>query len=222
MLREGERAIFEITRFLNEKFAKTIFMEVHPKYSPVPRIEVSDRPIQVKIGVDPFNAEGPLIMHEMTHAIAFNYNRFFAEGLAIFMQYKFTKERFWPFPDLGLEQLMIKYGEALFPLNKLILETNDNLNFFGFETVNSFENRLAYVEAGSFVKFLIEEQGLRKFKSIYKMVDDASISPNQARSLKEVYGIPLTQLEERWLEKTGVVKSIFCRPIEEESKDGDY
>lgn len=222
ILKQGEKAIFEITRFLNEKFAKTIFMEVHPRYSPVPRIEISDRPIHLKIGVDPFNAEGPLIMHEMTHAIAFNYNRFFAEGLAIFMQYKFTKERVWPFPDLELEELMIKYGEVLFPLNKLVLETNGNLIFFSLKVINSFKNRLAYIESGSFVKFLIEEQGLRKFKSIYKIVDDLSISPQQARALKEVYGISLTELEEKWLEKTGVVKSNFCPPIEKEGKNGGY
>ncbi|MDI6795753.1 MAG: PDZ domain-containing protein, partial [Desulfatibacillaceae bacterium] len=49
---------------------------------------------------------------------------------------------------------------------------------------------VAYVQAGSFVRFLVEEFGLEKFKLLYARPD-----------LKAVYGKSLLWLEEQWLLK---------------------
>ncbi|GAG39452.1 unnamed protein product, partial [marine sediment metagenome] len=69
--------------------------------------------------------------------------------------------------------------------------------------IGSKESRppVAYPEAASFVKFLIDKYGKDKFLKAYKTLrnsDDKSVQQKNIRGLKQIYGKTLTELEKEW------------------------
>ena len=114
------------------------------------------------------NKRAPIV-HEVAHVIANKHrgNKFFNEGLAEFFQDKFGEDAggitYYKEPQyLSLDDLVIKYKDSLISLYYL-KHKND---VFGVR--NKSENRkLAYIEAGSFIKFLYEKYGEHKLQDLY-------------------------------------------------------
>ena len=75
---------------------------------------------------------------------------------------------------------------------------------FKFAEIGSVESQyaIAYPEAGSFIKFIIEKYGIVKFLETYKSLEnsyDPIISNNNRKRFEEIYNISLTDIEQLWL-----------------------
>lgn len=116
------------------------------------------------------NEKQAAIIHEMVHVYAPNQNRFLAEGLAVYLHHKLGGNPAFPnfgrnlsgltdgvFPGLGLAEL-----DAISTPRRL-------------ELSGRIDEKSAYIVAGSFVGFLIENYGVEKFKGLY------ALSPLQPR-----------------------------------------
>lgn len=55
-----------------------------------------------------------------------------------------------------------------------------------------------YPQAGSFVKFLIDEYGLSRMKSIFRAVDEYDSTQSIMSSFESIYGFSLEEAERRW------------------------
>jgi hypothetical protein len=72
-----------------------------------------------------------------------------------------------------------------------------------YTEIGSRESRpfVAYPEAAAFVKFLIDEYGKDKFLCAYKVLrnsNDETIQKQNIKTLKQIYGKSLTELEKEW------------------------
>jgi hypothetical protein len=140
------------------------------------------------------------VMHEITHIIAPNYNRFLAEGLAVYVQEKFQSNEAPPIFGRDLHKGTSE--QQPIPLVALIKETKDTAYFWSRKMVQSQQQRSAYFHAGSLVRFLIEHESfgkdeatrLEKFKRFYGLADR-----HQRQEIFEaVYGVSLVELESMW------------------------
>lgn len=102
------------------------------------------------------------LLHEIVHIYAPNDNRFLAEGLAVYVHQKLADNR--AFPNFG-KPLDTEARERLAQIESL-----DRLN--GVRTPSPLGTVLseqsAYILAGSFVGFLIEQHGLTEFRKLYE------------------------------------------------------
>ncbi|MEM8995761.1 MAG: hypothetical protein AAGF23_13325 [Acidobacteriota bacterium] len=130
---------------------------------------------------------GLSIVHEVTHAVfpsAHRPDRFFDDGLAVHLQEKLGEAP--SFPQLreklhpATRRLAAELG-GFIPL----AETEAKRRRGSGDTV-----RLAYLQEGSFVRFLIETRGLDEFIGVYR----------DGVALESVYGMSLGDLEAEWLE----------------------
>lgn len=141
------------------------------------------------------------IVHEVTHIIAPNYNRFLAEGLAVYMQERFQKNNSPPILGRDLHQDTAQ--QDAIPLDDLIRETKDAFYYWSKAMSTTPENRNAYFHAGSLVKFLMENEyfgidektRLEKFKSLYGLADEGR---HGAKIFENVYGMEMKELENMW------------------------
>ena len=121
------------------------------------------------------------LLHEIVHNYAPNNNRFFQEGLAVYLQDKIGGNP--AFPIFG-ENLHVLARDGLSTVTSL-----RSLNSVRFprRLGTVMHERTAYILAGSFVGFLIEKYGLPKFKNLY-----------ETESYDRVYGKSLEILEREW------------------------
>jgi len=127
------------------------------------------------------NNDGALL-HEIVHIYAPNNNRFLAEGLAVYLPAKIGSNRAFPNFSDNLNVL----ARRRFPeVNSL-----ENLNTGGttrpWSTAGD-ERTTAYILGGAFVGFLIDRNGLPRFKKLYETGD-----------YDKVYGKSLEILEKEW------------------------
>jgi len=127
------------------------------------------------------NNDGALL-HEIVHIYAPNNNRFLAEGLAVYLQAKIGSNRAFPNFSDNLNVL----ARRRFPeVNSL-----ENLNTGGttrpWSTAGD-ERTTAYILGGAFVGFLIDRNGLPRFKKLYETGD-----------YDKVYGKSLEILDKEW------------------------
>jgi hypothetical protein len=126
------------------------------------------------------NRNGALL-HEMVHVYAPHDNRFLAEGLAVYLHQKLAANP--AFPNFGKPlhaeaQHRIAAIASLEELNAV--RTPKRLGgTLGEET--------AYLLAGSFVEFLVEQRGLPSFRRLW-----------EDSSYEAAYGKPLAELEKGW------------------------
>jgi hypothetical protein len=118
-------------------------------------------------------------MHEFNHIIVHNTwgnpsNKWMSEGFAVYSDDE------WGSYDL---HSLSKY---FLDKNKIIL-LNDLFGRF-----DSYEERITYPQAGSFVKYIIENYGSDKFRELWSKGDDA---------ISEVYNKSIYVLEKEWLEE---------------------
>ena len=126
-------------------------------------------------------AQRGALLHEIVHVYAPNTNRFLAEGLAVYLQQQLGGNPAFPNFGKDLRELartrLSKLG-SLEPLNNV--RTPRPLR-----TV--MQEQTAYILAGSFVGFLIENYGFGMFRNLYEV-----------GSYDSVYGKNLTALETEW------------------------
>ena len=137
------------------------------------------------------------IIHEVTHVFAPNANRFLAEGLAVYAQEHLGGQSAYPNFGRDLHEAATSFAAAsdLTMLDAIATPK-------GLRGPDRVEELKAYVVAGSFVRFLIETQGLAKFRVLYAktpMVPGKRMTSDPAR-WQGVYGASLEQLEKRWKE----------------------
>jgi len=125
-----------------------------------------------------------VIIHEVTHIIAKHENNsFFSEGLAVYFQERFGEFHGFPNYSVPLDDLVRNHKEQILHITKL---KNDNRIFEQFETE---QRRIAYIEAGSFINFLVVRYGEQKLAELHN---------SKSLNYKEVYGIEIQKLEAEW------------------------
>lgn len=127
------------------------------------------------------------IVHEVTHVLAVSAyrkerNRFYDDGLAVFLQQKFGPENNYPVRGTDIHVAVAKladsYGE-LIPLadaDQARRESGDR-------------RRLGYLQLGSFTQYLVENYGVDAYMRIYDGGDFESIT-----------GLTKQAAEQRWRE----------------------
>ena len=127
------------------------------------------------------------IVHEITHVFAVSagresQNRFYDDGLAVYLQQKFGPRVNYPSfgPDLHVSTAALAAeAGSLLPL--------DECDQARRVTDNPVKRRLAYLQLGSFTQFLIENFGVDTYFAIY------SGAPVQTAS-----GHTIDALEQQW------------------------
>jgi len=125
------------------------------------------------------------IVHEVTHIIAkHENNRFFSEGLAVYFQERFGEDHGFPnFSGVPLDDLVRRNKDQLMPIKKLM---NDNDIF---RQVGTERRRIAYIEAGSFINFLVVKYGEQKLADLHN---------SWTLNYKKIYGKNTKELEVEW------------------------
>lgn len=133
-------------------------------------------------------------IHEITHVYAPNGNRFLAEGLAVFAH-----------EHLGGPAAYPNFGADLHHLARRLHERANLLALDGLATpsrmlVSGLDEREAYIVAGSFVRFLVSEFGLERFREIYALTPLVPSERDAGRPERwyGVYGHDLAELERMW------------------------
>lgn len=103
------------------------------------------------------------ITHEIVHLIAPNGNRFLAEGLAVYAH-----------EHLGGQNAYPNNGRDLHRAARAFMSPENVVRLSAIATprrlmMDSLDQREAYLVAGSFVRFLIEEFGMDKFRELYAL-----------------------------------------------------
>ena len=136
--------------------------------------------------------ERNILYHEVAHIVSAqgdpNPHRYLHEGVAVYMEELFVKDRFLAHYPGGAHKYSAEKKEHLVPLEEL---DSEPVFAYGKYFDSSYDHiNLTYAQSASFVKYLIEKYGLEKFKDFffnYKLYD-------------EVYGKKLAALETEWLE----------------------
>jgi hypothetical protein len=124
------------------------------------------------------------IIHEVTHTFTnHQYNSFFTEGLAVYFQERFGENSSFPNYSEKLDDLVRKHEDQLLNLSQLM---NDN-EIFGL--LGTDLRRIAYIEAGSFINFLIEKYGEHRL---------GLLNNSNKLDYEKIYGKKLNALEEEW------------------------
>jgi hypothetical protein len=158
------------------------------------------------------------IMHELVHFYFPNGNRLLAEGLAVYLQAKIGGNP--AFPNFGtpldeavrehLSEMVpeFTYGDlkSLAPIHLAGLDAIATPNPLTLSVGQSdyaedpHEQARIYPIAGSFIQFLVDAYGMDKFRALFMRTP---LTPLQCEAGSperwiEVYGLSLTELEERW------------------------
>lgn len=162
------------------------------------------------------------ITHELVHVVAPNQNRFLAEGLAVFAQWKLYPTR-RVFPNFGepLHRAGKKFASDADIGFMDSIATPDTLRFAD-EAENSQnperedrhitsdrptaakpggDSARSYIVAGSFVQFLIARYGMSKFREVYDLTPLRVCEEGGGGALErwsDVYEKPLSTLESEW------------------------
>jgi len=124
--------------------------------------------------------------HEVIHAITYPIGRppaFFEEGLAVAYDWRFALEE-GEVHALARRKLL---QQQLFPLRSILTTS-------GFRAYNSITS---YIEAGSFVKYLMDTYGPDKMRSLFTL-PRYSDSREIEIAFKAIYGQSLSEMESEW------------------------
>jgi hypothetical protein len=136
-------------------------------------------------------AKNAAIVHEISHIITrHNNNYFFSEGLAIYFQERFGEDHGFPnFLGVPLDDLVRRHEDKLYEIDKLAYDNNI------FTQVGTKQREIAYIQAGSFINFLVITFGEKKLVELHnsRLID-----------YKTVYGKDIKELGIEW--KNNVLK----------------
>jgi hypothetical protein len=190
--REAERAYRAVTGYFGRGHARIISIRVGDRYD-VPTafhhrssiVLGANRVRGDAVDAGRWHALGPSIVHEITHLIAGQsaQGQFLDEGLAVFVQEKFKLPDDRSFPNMGrdLHAETVRWSREYGRLVPLA-ETHRA------DWLAGGPRDLIYLQGGSFVRFLVEAEGLDKFMAVYG-----------GRPYEAVYGRDLGALEREWL-----------------------
>jgi beta-lactamase regulating signal transducer with metallopeptidase domain/tetratricopeptide (TPR) repeat protein len=138
--------------------------------------------------------------HETTHVLMGPFGNppaLFVEGFAVYLAERLGAHAL---EDLGGGQAKIYERVKLLKENGELINLRELLTY---TEIGSKETRppVAYAEAASFVKFLIDQYGKDKFMQAYKTLrnsDDTTGQEENIRRLEQIYGESLTELEKQW------------------------
>jgi hypothetical protein len=124
------------------------------------------------------------IIHEVTHIIAKHEdNSFFSEGLAVYFQERFGEFHGFPNYSVPLDDLVRNHKDQLLQIPKL--KSHNKI----FRQVETERRRIAYIEAGSFINFLVVKYGEQKLAELHN---------SRSLNYKQVYGKEIEKLEVEW------------------------
>ena len=124
------------------------------------------------------------IIHEVTHIMAKHENNsFFSEGLAVYFQERFGEFHGFPNYSVPLDDLVRKHKDQLLQIPKL--KSHNKI----FRQVETERRRIAYIEAGSFINFLVVKYGEKKLAKLHN---------SKSLNYKLVYGKEIEELEVEW------------------------
>ena len=124
------------------------------------------------------------IIHEVTHIIAkHEKNSFFSEGLAVYFQDRFGDYQVFPNYSVPLDDLVRSYQDQLVQIT--ILNIDNEI----FRQVETERRRIAYIEAGSFINFLVVKYGEQKLADLHN---------SRTLNYKKIYGKNIKELEVEW------------------------
>lgn len=174
----GERQ--KVEAFWGATWTETIHIDVDDRYRLSRALTTKTRGF-MEMPLKVVREQRSAILHEIVHVYAPSTNRFLAEGLAVYLQQQVGGNPAFPNFGKGLRDLArhrLSAVSSLEPLNNV--RTPRPLR-----TV--MQEQTAYILAGSFVQFLIENYGLPMFRNLYEV-----------GSYELVYGKNLTALEREW------------------------
>ena len=192
----AEKARMAVTRYLDRRFDDTISISISNDHK-FPDIDAKTARIFIPAnrirgdaeGPPGLKGRGPTIVFLMTKLIAPSRNRdwggFLEIGLGIYMQEKFGDRQDLSFPNMGRDlheetaRTVADFGRFI-PLEKAERERT-------FSTRFRRARRLAHLEEGSFVRYLIESKGIAKFLKFYN-----------GAPIKRVYTADFQSLERAW------------------------
>ncbi len=158
------------------------------------------------------------IVHELTHVYFPSGNRFLAEGLAIYLQSVLGGNP--AFPNFGrplhavarahLAEIAPRFAAgdatALTAIDLGALDsipTPNPLSLAAAQKAYAEEHRVQaalYAIAGSFVQFLIEAEGLARFRALYEQTPllAGALDAGSPARWRQIYGTALGALEAHW------------------------
>jgi len=153
------------------------------------------RPGYIVFPVDAVRRSRAPVIHEVVHLFAPNGSRFLAEGLAVHVQDRLGGVHVFPNFGRDLDRAAGRHaGDAdIVALDRL--PTPAMLQLAGI-----LDRQAAYLASGSFVRYVIEQHGMNKFRQLYTMtplVPGRRNPPDPGRWLA-VYGVALDQLAQAW------------------------
>lgn len=188
-----ESAYQDFSNFLGIQLAAKVIIDISDEYK-IPSTNLEENTIRIPAnrlrgdvaGPPGARGRGPAIIHELTHIIARSVNkqtRYLDEGLAVYAEELFGFGIAYPNLGRDLHQEAAKYrfseGTSV-PVERL--ET------LRVSSGPERTRRGAYLQEGSFVRYLIESRGIAKFLRMY--FGDA---------YEQVYNESLISLEEDWV-----------------------
>jgi hypothetical protein len=141
--------------------------------------------------------------HETAHIIAGELGdppTLFNEGFAVYISEALGRDSIES-PNTPSKKINDVTAENLHNNNLIPLA-----NLFTFTEIGSVESQyaIAYPEAGSFVKFIIEKYGMEKFRKTFESLKNSSdpiIINNNRKKFEEIYNISLSNMEILWLKR---------------------
>lgn len=124
------------------------------------------------------------IIHEITHIVAkHGDNSFFSEGLAVYFQNRFGLITGFPNYSVSLTDLVRSFQGQLRYIPDLMRDNQI------FSQVGTVERRIAYIEAGSFISFLVARYGEDKLAELHN---------SYSLQYDRIYGRDVGELEAEW------------------------
>ncbi len=139
-------------------------------------------------------------VHEVTHVFAPNANRFLAEGLAVYAHEYLRGPPAYPNFGRPLHAAARPYAKQADIVALERIATPDRLQG------GSLDDRESDLVAGSFVRFLIEQHGMAKFRHLYAMTPMVphARNVNSPGRWQAVYDAPLNRLAEQWRQRINI------------------
>jgi hypothetical protein len=138
----------------------------------------------------------PFMNHEQFHLYSLLIGRpttFFVEGIAVAYQVD---------PLVNDFEAREKSGEPVHEVARRYRRTGRLLPFSSIVEGQGWaaaDYTVAYVEAGSFVRYMADLHGIEKMKDVFRTVKSADTYAVASSKIQTIYGISLGEAETRWL-----------------------
>lgn len=153
--------------------------------------------------------------HELIHMfqdLIGESTSFFREGLAVAFQIDLARNILYPYPHYErqlepphihyyLQNKIIRYGKYI-DIKKVLTLENFRANEKQIIKIGNrkfYRTNIVYLEAGSFVRYLIDTCGLEKFFQFLKFSDYLDSKELTEEKFLKVYDFPICEIERQWL-----------------------